>query len=103
MLSSISLSIYDLAYLTAQAYDRLTEKRSKIANEAKKAVDEYIRTAFGTDPTPIAKWCRYAKRPNGPLFWEDPTPEECKVEREHADYIVRRYCLACSFLFRNVS
>ena len=91
-----SLSVYTLANVMAQGYDRLAEKRSKIANEAKKAVDEYINITFGNDPMLVANWCRYAKRPNGPLFWEDPTPEGCRVEREHADYIVRcRY----SFIF----
>jgi hypothetical protein len=51
---------------------------------------EHVKSAFGNDPMLIAKWRRHAKRRNGPLFRENPTAEEGKVEREHADYIARR-------------
>jgi hypothetical protein len=72
-----------------QANDRIIEKKSKIAIAAVTSIETHLRE-MGLDGNlaQIDHWCRYAKRPNGPLFWKVPTPETCTMNADDPDYIV---------------
>jgi hypothetical protein len=72
-----------------QANDRTNEKKSKVATMAVSNVEKYLLEAGHNTSEAIRDWCRYAKRPDGPLFWKVPTPQDCTTDKLHPDYIVR--------------
>ena len=76
-----------LTFIT-QAYDRINEKRSKIAGDAVKRIDDHIRTLATVKD--IKDWCRWAKRPDGPVFWKKPAPKGI-TNKKDPNYEVGRW------------
>ncbi|KAF8167104.1 hypothetical protein B0H34DRAFT_791875 [Crassisporium funariophilum] len=74
--------------LKSEAYNRLKSKRSKIASEIAQAVDVLFadKKTFA-NAIQIKEYARWALRPDGPGFYETPTPMKCRVPRNNPDYI----------------
>ena len=52
--------------------------------EAVIRVDEYIKTIRTIKD--IQQWCQWAKKPDGPLFWKTPRPQD-GVNNKHSDFV----------------
>jgi len=48
----------------------------------------FDETAFWDKPDKICQYVHWALKPNGPAYYESPTPQECKANCTHMDYIV---------------
>jgi hypothetical protein len=73
-----------------QAYDRIKTRKSKIASSVLVLVQEFFdRTAFRDKQDKIREYVRWAVRPDGPAYYANPTPQDCRVNHAHPDYIVR--------------
>ncbi|KAH6908108.1 hypothetical protein BKA70DRAFT_1222909 [Coprinopsis sp. MPI-PUGE-AT-0042] len=69
------------------AYNRVNERRNAIVNEALALVIVKVKS-FAT-PKEAKEWLVWARRMNGPLYWEMPTPATCKItDIEDERYIV---------------
>ena len=75
--------------MTTQAYDRLKMRKSKIASSVLALVKEFFdQTAFRDKPEKIHEYVHWAVRPDGPAYYASPTPQDCRVNHSHHDYIV---------------
>lgn len=72
-----------------QAYDRIKSRKSKIASSVLAEIQKFFdKTVFRDKPEKIREYVRWALRPDGPAYYETPTPQECRADRTHSDYIV---------------
>ncbi|KAF6763986.1 hypothetical protein DFP72DRAFT_873927 [Ephemerocybe angulata] len=67
------------------SYNRLCELRAKIASDAVDLVVKHVRSFSST--TESHEWLLWARRLNGPLYFEDPTPAYCLSQRGSAGFI----------------
>lgn len=72
-----------------QAYNRIKTRKSKLASDVLAVIQKFFdETAFRDKPEKIRQYVRWALKPDGPAYYESPTPQECKADRTHTDYIV---------------
>lgn len=67
----------------------MNEKRSLIGNECVKYIKQYLRDSGLQTEKDIRKWIRWARRPDGPLFYATPTPVNIDYNPKDPEYIVR--------------
>jgi hypothetical protein len=82
--------------LISQAYDRIKTRKSKIASSVLEVVQKFFdKAAFRDKPEKIRKYVHWALRPDGPVYYERPTPQECRADQAHSDYVVS-FMLVCN-------
>lgn len=66
-------------------YNRINERRGHIAQHALDLISKHVKSC--TNLTEAHQWLSWAHRLTGPLFFEDPTPAYCTVERGEPGFI----------------
>jgi hypothetical protein len=89
---SDSADDFDLSIRTPKAYNRINEKRSSLGADAVDIIAKHLQQ-LEYEPGDVKVWCRWAKRVDGPIFYEKPTPKTCTFAKNHKDYIVRGFYL----------
>ena len=75
--------------ITIQVYSRIKSQRSKLATTILETVKKFFeQSEFANQPQKIREYMRWALRPDGPAYYEVPTPQSSKLDRSHLDYQV---------------
>jgi len=81
-----------------QAYLRVKSRKSKLASGVLEAVKKFFeRGEFPGQPQKIRDYVRWVLKPDGAAYYQFPTPQSCKVDRNHPGYVVSSYftCYTC--------
>jgi hypothetical protein len=82
--------------LISQAYDGVKTQKSKIASSVLEVVRKFFdKAAFRDKPEKICEYVHWTLRPDGPTYYERPTPQECRADWAHSDYVVS-FVLICN-------
>ena len=64
-------------------------RRSKIAGEIRNYIKDFLsKPPYGNQPRAIRDYIHWALRPDGPAYYQTPTPENCTAPRGSDAYIV---------------
>jgi hypothetical protein len=75
--------------LGLQAYQRIKSRKSKLASRILDDVKAFFnKNQFGNQPLKIRDYVCWALKPDGPAYYQSPTPQSNKVNRGHKDYVV---------------
>jgi hypothetical protein len=75
--------------LSLQAYQRIKSRKSKLASGILDDVKAFFnKNQIGNQPLKIRDYVRWALKPDGPAYYQSPTPQSNKVNRGHKDYVV---------------
>lgn len=60
-----------------------------LASSILDAIKKFFETAeFADQPQKIRAYVRWALKPDGPAYYQIPTPQSCKADRNDPNYIV---------------
>lgn len=72
-----------------QTYQRIKSRKSKLASGILDDVKAFFnKNQFDNQPLKIRDYVRWALKPDGPAYYQSPTPQSNKVNRGHKDYVV---------------
>ncbi|KAJ7202745.1 hypothetical protein C8J57DRAFT_1622512, partial [Mycena rebaudengoi] len=73
--------------ICSRAICRIRGRRNTVKSSADTAVAAYVAEKQFANAGEVKVHVGYALRGNGPAFWRDPTPIECRLPPTHPDYI----------------
>ena len=89
--------------MASQAYQRVKTRKSKLASSVLEAVKKFFeRSEFPNQPQKIRDYVRGALKPDGAAYYRFPTPQSCKVIRNHPDYIVSSHFTCYTYAQKNL-
>ncbi|KAF8235146.1 hypothetical protein L208DRAFT_1258301, partial [Tricholoma matsutake] len=97
--SNVTLVLSAKDPLLETAYKRVKSRKSMLASSILDAIKKFFETAeFADQPQKIRAYVRWALKPDGPAYYQIPTPQSCKADRNDPNYIAPDGFLQSKFI-----